>query len=121
MIINDTIKIKVYSQMLKYYRELGYNIPCNGFEIDIKIIDLPKGSNVKIDCECDVCDSIKKISYFEYLKSVNNGGYYTCQCCHHIKAEKTNLVKYGVVNVSQAKEIKDKKKETNLKNWKEEI
>jgi len=116
MIINDTIKIKVYNQMVKYYKEKGYNVPYNGSEINIKITDLPNGSSVKIDCKCDICNSIKKLPYCDYLQSLKVGGYYTCQKCHHIKSEKTNLDKYGC-NISSLQIIKDKKKETCLKNW----
>jgi len=117
MIITKKLKIIVHGVNIKYYKDLGYDIPCSNTEIEISVNELPKGSSIKIDCSCDVCGSIKKIAYRRYLQSFNSGEYYSCQKCHKIKSKKTILEKYGVKNISQISEVKNKKIKKSLEKY----
>jgi len=117
MIINKNINITISPKTLSYYKNIGYNVECCD-SISIPYQDLPKGSAIKIDYECDLCKSICNIKYYNYIINVNkNNGISICKKCSEIKKEKTILKKYGVKNISQAKEIKIKKEETFLKNF----
>jgi hypothetical protein len=117
MLIDDNVRIKVYSQMIKYYREKGYVISYNGEEIEIKISDLHKGSKTNVKCMCDICGEIKNIKYYEYLKSYNNGGYYACQYCHYHKSSNKIQTLYGVANISKLESIKELKKKTTYNHY----
>jgi len=118
MIVNKIITITISSKTLSYYKSIGYRVVCNDI-ILIPYQDLPKGSAIKIDYECDLCKSIYNIKYYNYIINVNkNNGMSICKKCSELKKEKTVLEKYGVKNISQAKEIKTKKEETFLKNFK---
>jgi hypothetical protein len=100
-----------------------------------------KTSKQNIRAICDVCNNQKNVKYYLYLKSVKNGGIYTCsnKCSiekrkttnlerygseHHMnnddvknKIKETNIGKYGVENVSQNEDIKNKRKETNIERY----
>jgi len=115
MILDETIKIKVNSSQLKHLRSLNYNVN-TGDELDLPVKDLNYGSNIKINCQCDVCGTIKKHPYRRYLKSSKNSGFYACSSkCAKEKTKKTFINKYGVDHHFQTKETKDKIKST----WKE--
>ena len=84
--------------LLQNYSENELN--CNKF-IEFKCIDCNKNTSkgfgfiVKYDAICHDCSNNKK----------------------GIKARNTTLIKYGVKNVSQLQEIKNKKKETTIKHY----
>jgi hypothetical protein len=111
MIITKKIKINSKSKDKKYYISLGYNVK-NDFIIDIK--DLKKGSGKKINVICDVCGNEKIIEYRRYIKNTNNlkEDYCCSKKCSNLKSEKRLKDKYGVINVFQLSEIKEKSKET---------
>src|ERR1035437_8625576 len=100
------------------YKKLGYDV--NNLKDTIKVLvsDLPKYSMCLIDVKCDVCDNTKSLSIKQYTANTkNNTRIYTCsQKCSRIKNKETIFNKYGVDNISQSIEIKDKKVKTCLKN-----
>lgn len=117
MILDKTIKIKLNSQNIRYYRDLGYN--CNpGDELTILTNQLSKGSNYKINVMCDLCFVKKELVYHKYLKNINNGGYYSCSNkCSIDKYKKNMLDTYNVINIFQLKEVKEKSKNTRLERY----
>ena len=136
MLLNLKMKIIVNPNSRIYYNSIGYEC-VNYEEIEINIIELPKGSNIEIDVCCDICNFGKKLKYNSYYKNTNgNTTIYTCKKCSHIKSKKTCLERYGdenytnrkqskktclerygVDNVSKLDNVKKKKIESNLINW----
>ena len=127
LVPNQIIKIIPRNSNIKYYKELGYTFE-KGEEIQISPEELPKGSKVKIDVICDCCGKIYTIenkSYIKHIKTHNGHNY--CKDCYdkssELKEYRQSLIeqgvkgKYGVDNIFQAKETKDKIKETLLEKY----
>lgn len=134
MIKSKTIKFKVTSGLKQNYSNLGYNF--NNDEVEIKVDDLKKSSQVKVLVICDLCDGEFNIIYSKYNINVNRNGFYSCKECglkkrsydfsknnlslnkdYQEKKKKTFLKNYGYDNPSKSQEIKDKKVKTLLKNF----
>lgn len=115
MILDEEIEIKVNPSQLKHFKSIGLDVQTNQI-IKIKPEQLNRGSNIKINCQCDVCGKIKKHTYRRYLRSINNGGYYSCSVkCAQEKTKNTFIEKYGEEHHFKSKNTKDKIKKT----WKE--
>ncbi len=134
MLLTKEIKVKVTKNKLKFYnKNMNSNYAIDD-EIIIPIELLAKRSRELVDVMCDICSSIKRISYVTYniQLDVESQG---CFNCKHIKTKETHIKKYGyhnnnrekckktcvdkygVDNVSKSELVKDIKKETNNKNW----
>lgn len=59
MLLNEKIEIIIYGNQRKYYESIGYNVPTyidkkgrikvkNGTKMVVNVLDLPKGSSLKI-------------------------------------------------------------------------
>ena len=95
MIITKEINIKVNGAHLKHFKSIGLDVK-TGDQITIKPEQLSNGSNIRVECKCDICGEIKTPKYKRYLKSINNGGYYTCSPkCAQEKTKNTFKKKYG--------------------------
>jgi len=118
MILDKEVKMTWNSNNKKYYVDKGY-IFTKMYDIFIvNINDLISGSPVKITVKCDVCEKIKILQYREYMKSVNNYGYYSCsQKCSNDKSKQTCLKNYGTEVSIQSEIGKNKFKITNLKKY----
>ena len=75
---------------------------------------LSKWSKEVIELVCDSCGIEKSMKYKLYTSYGYENGEYYCRKC---KTKINNLEKWGVENVFQSKEIKEKIKKTNLKKW----
>lgn len=128
MILDKSIEVAVSSRLGKYYEDLGYEIPKiigkkgqliydTSKTINVKICDLKKSSKELVNVECDVCKKKQKIIYYSYVNSINNGGYYTCKDCSHIKYKNTCIEKYGVDNPAKSQKIYNKIKQTNIERY----
>lgn len=128
MILDEYIEITLNGANLRYYENLGYEIPRKkdkwgklrvpkGTKIIIKTSDLQKKSNVKIRVSCDNCNKEIIVSNDNYTKAIDRFGEYFCQKCNRIHCKKTNLEKYGVEYHTQLEETKRKIRETNLKKY----
>ncbi len=117
MIIDEFIDIKISHKTVKHYRTLGYD--CNVFDkVKIKVKDLPKSSEVRINVKCSNCESINNISYNNYInKQMKKYDFYVCKNCSIIKRKITNEKKYGVSYYSQSNDFKQKVEETSYKKW----
>lgn len=111
MILDDKIKITVNPNSRIHFIKLGYN--CNNYdEIEVNPIDLPSGSNIIINCKCDLCDQENSIKYNRWYKNTKgNKIEYTCKRCSHIKVKRTKLEKYGDENYQNIDKIKKTKLE----------
>ena len=104
--------------MMKYYIEKGYDIKF-GDIVKVKSIDLPKASRKEVKFICDYCGD----EFIAVLKTRNGNMKKqiikkdACQKCRNKKVEESNLIKYGVKNVFQNEEIKDRHKKTLLNKY----
>lgn len=76
--------------------------------------NLGKWSNSIISVLCDNCRIEKNIKYKLYTSYGYENGEYLCRSC---KMKKNNLEKWGVENVFQLDEVKEKIKRGNLEKW----
>ena len=117
MILKEIITIKVNSNHLKYYRNLGYEAKMSD-TLDINSLHLPKGSHVRVNAECDKCGKIENIEFRGVRDKINFT--YECKSCIH----KDRISKNGSVfrnpvlqrelSLRNNKKSLDKRKETKL-------
>ena len=130
---NQKVTVKIGKINMEHYLNLNIDISDKIIEIDAK--NLHKSSKEKVIVKCDICQDENTIKFVSYYNNISRGGFYTCIKCKDIKSKKThkdkygkffnnrkkcrktNLDKYGCENVSGSQIIKNKKIETNLKNW----
>ena len=135
MIKNKTIILKVTGGIKRVYSNLGYDL--SSYEVEIKIEDLSKSSQIRIDVTCDLCAKDHNMIYAKYNKNLNNNnGFFSCKECFfkrrkeefttnnlslnlesQKKKKETFIKNYGVDNPSKSNFIKEKKKETCNKNY----
>jgi len=94
--IKDNITLRINKSNINHFNNLNYNVKI-GDIIKPNIMDINKGSHLKIIGICDNCNNEKEMEFRTYYKITNNfkENYY-CKKCSHIKNKKTNLEKYGV-------------------------
>ena len=80
-LITRYVKVKWHGNNKKHYEELGYIFTKIGDEFKIKVEDLPKGSHIKVDCECDGCGKKLNIIYKNYNKTKKEEGETYCKDC----------------------------------------
>lgn len=116
MILDKFINIEMKGANIRFYKE-KYNCIV-GDIVSIDITDLRKGTSLLVNTECDVCGSFKKLSYRKYIKSINNGGYYSCSSkCSTNKKKNTYIENYGVDSPLKCDMIKDKMKITCINKY----
>jgi len=115
MFLKDKMIITINQNNKKYYSDLGYDISQGEIEVEIK--DIQRKSSIMVNVLCDYCNSPKTPTYKSYMDSVERGGSYACKSCFSKKYKETCLKKWGVENISQLDNIKDKKRETILNKW----
>ncbi len=115
MIKNDKIKITVANKNYKLYKE-KYDCVIGG-EIEIKISDLPLNSRKLVDVVCDNCGVEKYIKYCDYIKVYKKKNKYFCFKCKSESIKQGVQKKYGVDNVFQLQDTKDKSEKTNLEKY----
>lgn len=129
LIPDQRIEVKLNGNNVKYYKELGYDIPlkkskCNdnnmvidlGKSIIVKLEDLPHGSNAKVDVQCDVCGKVIKRRYNAYYE-LHTFGLDCCDNCGHEKVKKVNSDKYGEEYSKKLEDTISKRENTNIKNF----
>ena len=80
-LITKTVKIKWNSRTKKHYEELGYIYTKMGDEFEVKVEDLTKGSEAKVECKCDGCDECLIWTYKNYNKCVKDKRRTYCNKC----------------------------------------
>lgn len=115
MIITEYVNVKIINHNINHYKNLGYNVKCGNI-IEIPTAHLSKGSHIKIQVMCEECKSIKLVKYQDYYNSITNYKYYSCNKCKG-KQKKFYKENYGVENVSQLQETKDKKIQKSLEKY----
>lgn len=127
LIPNQIVKVKIGSGNVNHYKELGYKIPTRvnkygkivsdfGKYINVRQIDLTKGSSELVDVKCDICGKIMKRPYAQY-NVYHNLGYDCCKKCNRKKSKDTHLERYGVEYYSQTQEHKEKIINTSIERY----
>jgi len=92
-LITKEVEVGLNPNNIKHFESLNYEMPRKknkwgrigipkGTKILVKVEDLSKGSNVKVDLECDNCKKeLKNIQWDAYLKCVHEDGKYYCHKC----------------------------------------
>ena len=90
-LITKEVEVTLSSNSIKYYEDLGYEIPRykdkwnriktpRGTKILTKVEDLPKNSHIKLLTKCDCCGKEYIIRYQDYYKHNHNGKTYCKKC-----------------------------------------
>lgn len=128
MIISEFVEVTLHNTTVEYFESLGYTIPKfpakwnknklttpTGTKINVKVSDLPNGSNVNVNYKCDYCGKEDKKKYCQLIISREIVNKDCCTECKSLKTKEVNLIKYGVEHTSELESNKQKRKETNLK------
>jgi hypothetical protein len=82
-------------------------------------MDLPTQSKHKVIAVCDVCGNEKEVRFMNYIKNINNSGYYACSGqCSLEKIKRTNIKRYGYAYQNQSPEDKERLRKQTTENWK---
>lgn len=112
MILTKEVEVKLWSNHVKYYLDLGYKGK-HGDVITVKVEDLPRRVKTKVKVQCDYCGTIKQIAYADYLNAIEKHGRYTCNKCMY-NTKQSTFSKYGVDNYSSTLECRKKVRNTCL-------
>jgi len=108
MLLTEEVEITLNSRNIKYYEDLGYEMPRyynknnskylvkRGTKIIVKVKDLQLGCNEKVKIQCDNCEKKYNIGFNKYNSHVRENDKYYCKKCAiklfaTIKNQKTNL------------------------------
>jgi hypothetical protein len=92
-LIIKKIEVNLNPNNVKYFENLGYEIPKRktkegriqfkqGTKIIVKVKDLQDGSNSKVNVQCDGCEKLlENIKWQSYKKYVKDDGKYYCNAC----------------------------------------
>lgn len=120
MILDKKVKVKITKKNIEHYKNFYENISLKDeIEIDTET-QLQKGSNLKINVSCDLCNIQRYIKYQSYVKNINcceKYPIYTCDKCSHIKLKEYNLNNYGVEYYSQHPDRNEKVRLTSLEKY----
>ena len=119
LIVPQTVKVRTSGMTCKYYREKGYEFKKCGDYIEVDVFDLPKSSHEMVKIVCDICGKEREMWYRDIVKCNEENKLITCgdKICECKKREDTCTKKYGVRNVAQSQEVKNKTKDTNLERY----
>ena len=119
LILPQTVKVRTSSSNCRHFREKGYEFEKCGDFIKVDVLDLSKSSRVMVKVVCDICGKEREMWYRTVVRYNEENKLITCgdKICKYKKVEDTCMKKYGVKNVHQSEEVKNKTKETNLKRY----
>lgn len=110
---NQIVEIKWNGQTKKYWEDKGYKYTKAGEKFNVFAHELPSKSSVFVDVICDYCGTDFKMRMYSYTACSSSGKIACCKCKAE-KAKEFNLKNYGVKNVMQREEVRDKFKNTLL-------
>lgn len=119
MLLSKDVTLKWNSKIKKHYVDLGYKYTKMGDEFIVNVNDLTNSSTAMVKIKCDYCNDTVFFKpwrryYTENIKGTIHKD--ACDKCKTKKAIESNKIVYGCENVFQLDEVKNKMKETNLKN-----
>ena len=90
MIVEDQkIDIELTNRNIGIYKKRGYENLSVGSILSIDVNELPQGSHIKVDVECDYCGQIIPVAYRDYLHYKFDK--YSCKNCRQKKTSEYNL------------------------------
>lgn len=114
-ILTKEVEVIPMGRSITHYRGKGYDVK-HKRPLIVKVEDLPRGSDTKIEILCDMClENSMMVKYNDYNRVIKNTGSYVCKECSPEKVRKNNLEKYGVPSVRQLESVKEKTRQTNLR------
>jgi len=95
MILQEVVLVNLNPSNIQYLKSLGYEIPIyldkknrlsvkRNSKVEVKVSDLPKGSHVKVLCNCDECHKERKIPFYLYRPLCST-------CAHKTKEFKSKI------------------------------
>lgn len=115
LVPGQLIEVKINKKNLRHYINLGYNVQYN----DIIVVPpehLTSGAHIIVNVKCDICGKIVQKKYKDYLKT-HTYDTDSCKECYSEKIKMACLNKYGVENVFQLDEVKQKTKNTFMSTY----
>jgi hypothetical protein len=109
MVKNNESKVLITTRNIKYYKGKGYSCGV-GDTISLNVDTMPTMSRNIVIAICELCNNEIEISYSKYNKNKSRQGFYSCKKCSNKKRKITNIKKYGVENIFQRDDVKDKNK-----------
>jgi len=111
-ILTKEVEVIPIGKSISHYKSLGYDAKYR-HPLIVKVEDLSKRSDVKIEVLCDICNKNKMmVRYADYTTTIEKTGCYSCKECSAIKIAQTNLKRYGVRNPLQNNVFKEKSRQT---------
>lgn len=82
MLLTKNVLMKWSYSNKKWYENKGYTFTKWKDEFEVKVEDLPDGSNALIDIQCDGCEKIvTNFRWVDYKKQVKDDDKYYCKSC----------------------------------------
>ena len=115
MLLSFDVIVKINNRNRTHFQKLNY-LTDNEI-ITVKVSDLMPNSRTIIECSCDNCDFVRKMTYQKFNQFTNFGkDKYYCNKCSTIKNRETCLIKYGVDHYSKTEEFNENNKKIWIKN-----
>jgi len=110
MIKNEYIQVIICPKNKKYYSSKGYNDLNYGDIAMIYFYHLPSRAKQEIEVICDYCGKEYTMPYCNYHTFILNGKVQKCSCvkCRGKKIKESNLKTYGISNVMNLEDSKNK-------------
>lgn len=116
--IDETLTVKWHPTNKEKYMQRGYVYTFMGDTFQAKVEDvLELSSGAKIPVRCDYCGEKYWPTSRNYQKHRNHDSIDCCVSCKGKKIEATLQSKYGVSNVMQLQEVKQKHKQTCIERY----
>lgn len=101
----------------KHYEHQGYSFTRMRDPIVVRVIHLPENSNIPLEVVCDYCGDKFERSYYKVIRGRLSNPKDACGKCKHKKIKETNVLKFGVENPFQSKDVITKIQNTNLSRY----
>ena len=114
-LISEYVEIKLGGRNIKHYENLGYKIPrhmnkkkdmvvANGTIILVKISDLMPSSRCMVKIQCDNCNDILNVEWYDYINHNHNGKYYCHKCANKIFLSGENNARWNPNKTQEERE-----------------
>lgn len=117
MLISKTIYTKWNSKTKEYYVNLGYEFTKMSDEFLVNVSDLKDSSSERVEVQCDYCHTVIIPRWAEFIRGRKLSEKDTCGNCKHLKAKETIQDKYGVDNLMDSNEFKNRRDGTILEKY----
>ena len=117
MLLQQTILVKWSSTNRKHFETFGYIWTNYNDEIEVSINHLQPTSGRTIEVECDYCNKKLQKTYLSYINGHKKINTDCCRLCQPIKNKEITRLEFGVDNIFQLEDIKNKSKETLLNKY----